>query len=112
LTAAGQGGQLVVVDAPFRPSRPIAGGRRKIAMVGVVGSLVLGILVLGMFAAFDDRLYAERDIESILDGGIVVVVPSVPRRLTAKPVAESMGGGAGGGDPKAADGKDDGRASG
>jgi hypothetical protein len=39
---------------------------------------------MGIFAAFDDRLYAARDIQGMLGDGIVVTVPKVPRRLTAK----------------------------
>jgi hypothetical protein len=80
LAAGGQGGRLVVVDPPFRPLRPIAGGRLKIALLGGVASLLLSILGIGLLAAFDDRLYSARDIERIVNDGIVVVVP----RLTAK----------------------------
>jgi hypothetical protein len=84
LAAAGQGGQLVVADPPFRPLRPVTGGRQKIVMMGAVGSLVLGLMALGLFAAFDDRLYAARDVGGMFDDGIVVVIPSVPKRLPAK----------------------------
>ena len=38
---------------------------------------MLGILVLGVFAAFDDRLYTLHDIETAIDDGIVVVIPGI-----------------------------------
>jgi capsular polysaccharide biosynthesis protein len=64
--------------------RPITGGRLKIVLVGVAGSLFVAILVIGLFAALDDRLYASSDVEGILNDGIIVVIPSAPRRIAAK----------------------------
>ena len=83
LTAGGQGGQLVIVDPAFRPMRPVAGGRLKIALVGGAASLALALLVIFGVASFDDRLYAAHDVEGILDDGVVVVIPKVPPRLQA-----------------------------
>ena len=81
LIAGGQGGQLVIADPPFKPMRPIAGGRFKIAMVGVAGSVVFGLIVILVVAMFDDRLYAANDVEGVLPDGIVVVIPKVAPRL-------------------------------
>jgi hypothetical protein len=83
LTAGGQGGRLVVADPPFRPMRPIAGGRFKIALVGGAASVALGLLVIVLVAAFDDRLYGSHDVENVLPDGIVVVIPKVAPRLAA-----------------------------
>lgn len=80
LAGGGQGGRLVVIDPPFRPVHPITGGRFKIAAVGLAASMVLSLLTIILFAAFDDRLYGERDVHRIVKDGIVVVVP----RLTGK----------------------------
>jgi uncharacterized protein involved in exopolysaccharide biosynthesis len=95
LAAAGQGGQLVIADPPYRPTSPVAGGRGKIAMIGIAGSFILGILVLGIFAAFDDRLYTMRDIEGAIDDGIVVVIPGIPRKLPPKGGPGGRKGGSG-----------------
>jgi hypothetical protein len=82
LVGGGQAGRLVVADPAFRPTRPIAGGRFKIALVGGFASVLMGLLsVLGM-AAFDDRLYAARDVERIMGNSIVVTIP----KLTGKSV--------------------------
>jgi len=80
LAGGGQGGRLVVIDPPFRPVRPITGGRFKIAVVGLAASVVLSLLTIILFAAFDDRLYGERDVNRIVKDGIVVVIP----KLTGK----------------------------
>jgi uncharacterized protein involved in exopolysaccharide biosynthesis len=80
LAEGGQGGRLVVIDAPFRPMRPIAGGRFKVAMVGGAASMLLALLAVAMLAAFDDRLYGARDVERVVPDGVVVVIP----RLTEK----------------------------
>jgi uncharacterized protein involved in exopolysaccharide biosynthesis len=80
LAGGGQGGRLVVIDPAFRPVRPITGGRFKIAVVGLAASLVLSLLTIILFAAFDDRLYGERDVNRIVKDGIVVVIP----KLTGK----------------------------
>jgi hypothetical protein len=82
LAGGGQGGRLVVIDPPFRPVRPITGGRFKIAGAGLAASIVLSLLTIVLFAAFDDRLYGDRDINRIVKDGIVVVIP----KLTGKSV--------------------------
>jgi hypothetical protein len=85
LILGGLGGQLLVADPPFRPMRPVAGQRMKIAMFGAAASFMLALLVIGLFAAFDDRLYAARDIESFVEDGIIVVIPKVTLGLIAPP---------------------------
>jgi hypothetical protein len=87
LADAGRAGQFVIADPPFKPMRPIAGSRFKVAAAGVAGSLFLALLTIGLAAAVDDRLYALRDVESMIDDGIVVAIPNGIRRLPAKAAA-------------------------
>jgi hypothetical protein len=87
LISGGRGGRLVVADPPFIPMRPSAGGRTKLALVGGAASAVLGLVVMLIVAAFDDRLYGSRDVESVLPDGIVVAIPKVPPRLPAPAAA-------------------------
>ncbi|HTA18875.1 MAG TPA: hypothetical protein VK989_06260 [Polyangia bacterium] len=75
LVSGGQAGRLIIADPPFRPTRPIAGGRFKIALVGGLASLGLGVLAILAMAAFDDRLYGARDVERLMSTAIVVAVP-------------------------------------
>jgi uncharacterized protein involved in exopolysaccharide biosynthesis len=80
LAASGQAGRLVIADPPFRPMRPVAGGRFKIALVGGAASLALALLAIALLVAFDDRLYGAPDVERVVKDQIVVVIP----RLTEK----------------------------
>lgn len=77
LTSGGQGGHIVVADPPFRPTRPIAGSRFKIATVGGVASILLAMLGILGLAAVDDRLYAPRDLERVMTNSIVIAIPRV-----------------------------------
>jgi hypothetical protein len=98
LAAGGQGGQLVVADPPFRPMRPVAGGRFKIALVGGAGAVVLGLIVIVIVAMFDDRLYGSHDVENVIPDGIVVVIPRVAPQLPApEPVEPAAAAGVGAG---------------
>jgi uncharacterized protein involved in exopolysaccharide biosynthesis len=80
LAGTGQAGRIIIADPPFRPTRPIAGGRFKIALVGGIASLVLALLAVMALAAFDDRLYVARDVERIMQSAIVVAIPRLPEK--------------------------------
>jgi len=86
LIADGQGGRIVIADPPFLPMKPVSGKRFKFAMVGGLASLMFAIAVLGLLALFDDRLYTARDLEGMLDAGIVVVIPKSAPRLTERDI--------------------------
>ena len=89
VTSAGEGGRLVVADRPFKPLRPVAGGRGKIAALGGVVSILFALLTMIAVAMFDDHLYAAPDIERVLEDGFVVVIPSAPRRKMLPKGAEA-----------------------
>jgi uncharacterized protein involved in exopolysaccharide biosynthesis len=80
LAGTGQAGRIVIADPPFRPTRPVAGGRFKIALVGGIASIMLAILSLLAMAAFDDRLYVARDVERIMSTSIVIAIPRLPEK--------------------------------
>jgi uncharacterized protein involved in exopolysaccharide biosynthesis len=82
LAGTGQAGRIVIADPPFRPTRPIAGGRFKIALVGGIASILLAILSLLSMAAFDDRLYVARDVERIMSSSIVIAIPRLPEKTS------------------------------
>jgi len=84
LVTGGLAGQLSIADPPFRPMRPVAGARFKVALFGAAASLMFGLLIVGLFAAFDDRFYTPADVERVLHDGIVVVIPKVPPKATEK----------------------------
>ena len=77
--AANLAGGFVVTDPPFRPARPIAGGRFKVALMGGVGSLALALLAVFVAGSLDRRLYDARDVERVVRAEILVIP-----RLTGK----------------------------
>ena len=81
LATGGHSSRFVIADAPFKPIRPVAGGRFKIALIGGVGSILLALIALAIAASLDDRLYGARDVQSLAGDGFVVVIP----RLTSQP---------------------------
>jgi uncharacterized protein involved in exopolysaccharide biosynthesis len=81
LVAAGQAGGFTVTDPPFRPTRPVSGGRSKIVLAGGGSSLLLAILAMFIVGSLDTRLYDSRDISQVVDADIEVLV--IPK-LTGK----------------------------
>ncbi len=80
LVAGNQAGGLVITDPPFKPLRPVSGGRTKVAVAGAVGSALLGLLAAIVAGLFDRRVYDAHDLLKAVHADIVVVVP----RLTGK----------------------------
>ena len=67
----------VVVDPAFRPSRPIAGSRSKVAIGGMAASAVLATLALLLASVLDRRVYAAWDVRQIAGPErFVVVIPA------------------------------------
>ena len=70
-TRAREQSPLVIVDEPYRPTRPSArGARRTGAMVAAAAVFAWLLAVLGL-ALLDDRIYTKSDLERLKLGGIV-----------------------------------------
>ena len=80
LVAGNQAGGLVIADPPFKPMRPISGGRAKVLIAGFAGSVMLALLVLIVAGLLDRHIYDAHDVANAVHADIVVVVP----RLTGK----------------------------
>jgi hypothetical protein len=80
LAAGGHAGRFTIADAPFKPIRPVSGGRSKIVLIGGIGSLVLALIALAVAGALDDRLYSSRDVQRLVGDGFVVVIPRLPAK--------------------------------
>lgn len=80
LAAENQAGGLAITDPAFRPGRPFTGGRFKIVLSGVAGSLVLALIAIVVAGSLDRRVYDQRDVMRAVNVDLVVVVP----RLTGK----------------------------
>ena len=80
LVGGNQAGGVVITDPPFKPLRPVSGGRAKVAMAGAAISGFLAMLAVIAAGLFDRRVYDAHDVVKAVHADIVVVVP----RLTGK----------------------------
>ncbi|HXK18718.1 MAG TPA: hypothetical protein VNG33_12995 [Polyangiaceae bacterium] len=70
----GHGVQVSVIDPAFLPERPLPPGPLTLGLLFAGGSLVLGVLLALILAAFDQRIFTARDANAILP-----VLASVPK---------------------------------
>jgi uncharacterized protein involved in exopolysaccharide biosynthesis len=76
--SGGHGAQVNVIDPAFMPQRPLPPGRTTIAFLFVVGSLLLGVIVALLRAAFDERVLAASDVAGL--GEVLAEIPRVMKR--------------------------------
>jgi uncharacterized protein involved in exopolysaccharide biosynthesis len=76
--SGGHGAQVNVIDPAFLPQRPLPPGRTTIAFLFLVGSLLLGVIVALLRAAFDERVLAASDIAGL--GEVLAEIPRVMKR--------------------------------
>lgn len=78
----GHGVQVTVIDPAFLPEKPVPPGRAAILGMFAATSVVLGVIGAILFALFDDRVHASRDVVRLLP--VLVEVPrATPRRAHA-----------------------------
>jgi uncharacterized protein involved in exopolysaccharide biosynthesis len=76
--------QVQVLDPAPMPTKPTK-SRRRLIMLGVGASLVLGMLLMLVCGLLDDRLFDRVDIEQLQLAPLLVVVPQLPPRRRALP---------------------------
>ncbi|HEX2570959.1 MAG TPA: hypothetical protein VH877_15475 [Polyangia bacterium] len=69
--------QVQVLDPAPLPTKPIK-SRRRLVMLGVVGSAALGVILMLVCGLLDDRLFDRVDIEKLELAPLLVVVPQWP----------------------------------
>jgi uncharacterized protein involved in exopolysaccharide biosynthesis len=74
----GHGAQVNVIDPAFMPQRPLPPGRTTIALMFLLGSLLLGMIVALLRAAFDERVLAASDVAGL--GEVLAEIPRVMKR--------------------------------
>lgn len=77
--SGGHGVQVTVIDPAFLPEKPVPPGRSVIAGVFAAVSVVLGIVVAVLFAIFDDRIHAGREVNPLLP-----VLAEIPRPFSRR----------------------------
>lgn len=74
-----QGESFTLLERAAEPDYPISGGRRKLAMVGAVASLMLGVMVAFVLDHLRPVLRTQRQLERELDLRPIVVIPEIKR---------------------------------
>ncbi|MDX2051544.1 MAG: hypothetical protein SFV15_04075 [Polyangiaceae bacterium] len=77
IEAEGGVGRIVVIDAPLKPTRPLARGPRKTSAMAFAAVLALGCMVAFGFALLDDRLLNQYDLRDLRLGPIAQVIPAL-----------------------------------
>jgi Tfp pilus assembly protein FimV len=79
--ASGQSAQMVVVDPPFKPTKPYKRGYFRVMGTAALITILLGLSACFLLALLDDRIYDEVDIRRLEIGPLAHVVP---KQLKAK----------------------------
>jgi capsular polysaccharide biosynthesis protein len=72
-----QGERFTILDPPSLPTKPDFPNRLKFCGIGLFVGLVLGLVVAGGIEFFDDRLYSEEEIKSLLPMGVLSAIPRI-----------------------------------
>jgi len=72
-----QGERFRVVDPPSLPQRPEFPNRLKFCGMGLGIGIALGLVVVGAFEKFDDRLYTSAEIRKLLPMDVIGEIPTI-----------------------------------
>lgn len=72
-----QGETFRVVDPPSLPTKPYSPDRFKMACLGFVAGLILGIAGLALSDFVDDRIYNEADIKKLVPADLFIDIPRI-----------------------------------
>jgi polysaccharide chain length determinant protein (PEP-CTERM system associated) len=72
-----QGERFTMIDPPSLPLKPSFPDRLKFCGIGLGVGLALGLIVAGGFEVFDDRLYIEKEIKTLLPVAILSEIPEI-----------------------------------
>lgn len=72
-------GQLALLDPATRPGLPFQNVRKKVAIAGVLASLLIALAVAALRARSDDRIHDRADAEWLGGKPVLVLLPPPPR---------------------------------
>jgi polysaccharide chain length determinant protein (PEP-CTERM system associated) len=70
-----QGERFRMIDPPNLPTRPFSPNRLKMAMIGLVVGLLLGVGSAGIAEYTDSRLHTERELKKLISAPIIADIP-------------------------------------
>jgi uncharacterized protein involved in exopolysaccharide biosynthesis len=78
-----QGSNMQVIDAAYKPTRPVRGGRTQAGLIGGGMAVAVALLMMLLRALLDDRVYNRDDLERLALLPLFAAVPR-PDRKTAR----------------------------
>jgi succinoglycan biosynthesis transport protein ExoP len=72
-----QGERFRVIDPPSLPSKPDFPNRLKLCGMGLGIGLALGVVVAGAFEMMDDRIYDEKELQTLLPVAVISEIPAI-----------------------------------
>ncbi|MGC2729664.1 MAG: XrtA system polysaccharide chain length determinant [Candidatus Sulfotelmatobacter sp.] len=72
-----QGERFRVIDPPSLPSKPDFPNRLKFCGMGLGIGLALGVVVAGAFEMMDDRIYDEKELQTLLPVAVISEIPAI-----------------------------------
>ncbi len=72
-----QGERFRVIDAPSLPLKPDFPNRLKFCGIGLGIGLALGVVVAGAFEMMDDRIYDEKELQTLLPVAVISEIPAI-----------------------------------
>jgi polysaccharide biosynthesis transport protein len=72
-----QGERFRVIDPPSLPMKPDFPNRLKFCGIGLGIGLVLGFVVAGAFEMLDDRIYDEKELQTLLPVPVISEIPAI-----------------------------------
>jgi len=72
-----QGERFRIIDPPSLPVKPASPNRLKLCGMGLGIGLALGVVLAGSFELMDDRIYDEKELQSLLPIKIISEIPAL-----------------------------------
>lgn len=72
-----QGERFRIIDPPSLPLKPEFPNRLKFCGIGLGVGFALGVVVVGAFEMFDDRLYTEKELKDLLPVAVISEIPVI-----------------------------------
>ncbi len=72
-----QGERFRVIDPPSLPLKPDFPNRLKFCGMGLGIGLALGVVVAGAFEMMDDRIYDEKELQTLLPVAVISEIPAI-----------------------------------
>jgi hypothetical protein len=76
-----EGEQFRVLDPPNTPQKPFSPNRLKLALIGLVAGLMVGVAVLVGAEMVDDRIYSKEELATIVSAPVLAEIPPLTTAL-------------------------------